>query len=165
MVQIEVHILKRCGSHLYVEGLEIIEGDYFVFGDSLYGHRDWVGHEKPLYYNERKKMYLYYHDPRWYFGSTLGAGMFKPTTVSRSYYCHPFCPPVPYCPSGHIYHIRNPEVKSEYIKGPDISVTVVDNRTTTRTVTVTTTIPSNTTQRSELAKLLRFKALPNFVQN
>ena len=133
--------VDRWGSHLYVQGLESIEGDYFVFGQSLYSPK--TSHKRLAYYNEEKKVYLYYNRPRWYFSSTLGESKNKlfPNSLEaweldiRSV-----------SPIGLSYRVK---VNKKWIVLPDISVTLANNRTTTESVPLSTTIPSTTTSTTK----------------
>ena len=107
----------------------VIEGDYFVFGQSKYEGR-------LVYYNEKKKIYLYYSWPRWYFGSTLGEVKNKlfPNSEDVRYET--------VCPTGLSYRVK---ANKKWIVSPDISVTLADNRTTTESVPLSSTISSTTT--------------------
>ena len=148
---------NRCGSHLYVEGLKSIEGDYFVFDQSV--------HRKLAYYNEKKKIYLYFHRPRWYFSTSLD--MSRPKYIQSRSTWSLLGDWGPYCPIGHMYNIRNPKDRKDWINAPNILVTLADSRITTETFPLTTTtVPSITTptiQRSELDNYTHFKIFINFV--
>ena len=147
-----VKCVNRCGSHVYVKGLDSIQGDYFVFGQSL--HCDEIHnkrftkkeHRKIAFYNQEKKLYLYHTAHKWYFGSTLCSKDNNKLPTSE-FIVRPTSDFSPNCPTDHLYRYK---AKKEWIYSPDITVTVVDNLTTTESAPLTTTVSSTITQRNEL---------------
>ena len=111
-----------CGTHIYAQGMESIEGDYYML-DSGYTNN------KPAYYNEQKNMYLYSFDGNgnWHFSGTLGAGWATAWTSGHK------------CPTGYDYWANGDNGWEIF---PDIAVSCVDCPTTTETVPVTTIPPT-----------------------
>ena len=176
-----------CGSHLYVQGLESIEGNYFARRWLFTDTGGTTAEKKPYYYNDEKKIYLYYKRPRypendtlprWYFGTYRSSDISYKTQYIWALSTEPLrYGRGPSCPTGLTYHVKNPFAK-DWIKGPDILVTVagktsgnntttesVPLTTTTRTTTISSTTTSTTTpniQRTEF-RLISLKIVSVFL--